>query len=150
MSDSCFSRCKIPGLNNDSWDNTEDDLVKKYIPPSSDYPYDRCHLYDHSNDNSTTNSTTNSSEVKCNHWVYDTAVFKSTFVKQVSKPLPMRGSRELSKWVLISLAIRVFHREPYKTPSRSFLGPNCFSRWSVFYILSTTGLINSIIHKYSC
>ena len=67
-------------MENDTWDvfsPEHDALVKYYIPPSDKYPYDRCHLYDHSN-----NSASNTSQIKCNEWVYDTSIFENTFTKQ--------------------------------------------------------------------
>ena len=76
-----YFRCKIPGLDNDTWDDDSLEhqaLVKYYIPPSDTYPYDRCHLYDRSN-----SSESNGSLVKCNTWVYDTSVFGKTFTTQV-------------------------------------------------------------------
>ena len=68
-------------MDNDTWDvssPSHEVLVKYYIPPSDKFPYDRCHLYDHSN-----NSVSNNSLIKCKEWVYDTSVFENTFTKQV-------------------------------------------------------------------
>lgn len=79
-------RCKIPGLDNDTWDITtqeQEALVKYYIPPSDDYPYDRCHLYSR-NGSSLFGNGNISNQVKCNEWVYDTSVFKATFTKQAN------------------------------------------------------------------
>lgn len=75
-------RCKIPGLDNDTWNDNSPEhqaLVKYYIPPSDTYPYDRCHLYDRSN-----GSVANNSMVKCDTWVYDTSVFGETFTTKES------------------------------------------------------------------
>ena len=77
-------RCKIPGLDNDTWGDSSPAhkaLVKFYIPPSDTYPYDRCHLYDRGN--LTVRSNTSIPMVKCNEWVYSTAVFQNTFTQQV-------------------------------------------------------------------
>ena len=78
-------RCKIPGLKNDTWDDPPYD-VNYFIPPSNNYPYDRCHLYDRGNNtvNTNTSKPTNNTEVKCKEWVYATSTFESTFTKQVS------------------------------------------------------------------
>lgn len=79
-------RCKIPGLDNDTWDITSQEqeaLVKYYIPPSDDYPYDRCHLYSR-NGSSLFGNGNISNQVKCNEWVYDTSVFTATFTKQAN------------------------------------------------------------------
>ena len=81
-------RCKIPGYANDTWEihsEEQRELVKRYIPPSDSYPYDRCHIYAFINDSHRHEHTgANRSEVKCNEWVYDTSVFETTFTKRVS------------------------------------------------------------------
>ena len=85
-----FFRCKIPGLDNDTWNvksSAHQALVNYYIPPSDKYPYDRCHLYEHGNVTvfSSSNVTMNASAVLCKEWVYDTSVFESTFTKEVCR-----------------------------------------------------------------
>ena len=68
-------------MDNDTWNVNSPEheaQIKYYVPPSDKFPYDRCHLYDHSN-----NSVSNNSLIKCQQWVYDTSVFENTFTKQV-------------------------------------------------------------------
>ena len=79
-------RCKIPGLDNDTWDNGSPEhqaLVKFYIPPSDTYPFDRCHLYDRDNSTVHTNTSIHVPMVKCKEWVYSTSIFRNTFTQQV-------------------------------------------------------------------
>ncbi|OWF45912.1 organic cation transporter protein-like [Mizuhopecten yessoensis] len=84
-------RCKIPGLENDTYDihsAYQQNLVNNYIPPSTDddtFDYDQCHLYsfDYNNvkfDNSS--RPINASLVKCHEWVYSDSVFEETFTSK--------------------------------------------------------------------
>ena len=93
-----FFRCKIPGYDNDTWDihsEEQEELVKRYIPPSDTYSYDRCHLYYYTNDSllhSNGDVVLNASEIKCKEWVYDTSVFQTTFTKKVSIYICFNGN----------------------------------------------------------
>lgn len=69
-------RCKIPGLENDTWEIQGDwhqDLVNTYIPPSLDYDYNRCNVY---------KNGLNTSQVKCTEWVYSKEVFEESFTSE--------------------------------------------------------------------
>ena len=95
MTHTCFlSRCKIPGLDNDTYeiqDEFHQSLVATAIPPGSDgHVYDQCRVY-------TDIHRGNSSIEKCNEWVYDTSVYKNTFAKQVSGTrLSLKGTVRIS------------------------------------------------------
>lgn len=80
-------RCKIPTLDNDTWEiqgEMHEKLVAHYIPPSSDYKYDRCHLY-WGNGNTVYDNHSrpvNASEYECTEWVYSKEVFHETFTSK--------------------------------------------------------------------
>ncbi|XP_033741882.1 organic cation transporter protein-like [Pecten maximus] len=84
-------RCKIPGLENDTYDihsTYQQKLVNNYIPPPSGddtHDYDQCHLYSFDyNDVKFDNSSRpiNASIVECSEWVYSDSVFKETFTSK--------------------------------------------------------------------
>ncbi|XP_021362890.1 organic cation transporter protein-like [Mizuhopecten yessoensis] len=84
-------RCKIPGLENDTYDihsAYQQNLVNNYIPPSTDddtLDYDQCHLYSFDNNNVKFDNPSrpiNASLVKCHEWVYSDSVFKETFTSK--------------------------------------------------------------------
>ncbi|XP_061167471.1 organic cation transporter protein-like isoform X1 [Saccostrea echinata] len=77
-------RCKIPGLENDTWEIQSPEhahLINITIPPSNLplFEYDRCHVIDIR----TSGNHSGTSEVKkCNEWVYDSSVFYVTFTSK--------------------------------------------------------------------
>ncbi|XP_069129266.1 organic cation transporter protein-like isoform X2 [Argopecten irradians] len=84
-------RCKIPGLENDSYDIQNyyhQHLIDSYIPPSGDesYEYDQCHIYSIDEEVLFDNLSrpTNVSLIECNEWVYSDAVFKETFSSKLN------------------------------------------------------------------
>ena len=83
-----FSRCAIPGLDNDTFEiqNSQHEiLVRKFIPESSNeqHEYDTCHVFTGNNSYGNDSRPISASKIACSQWVYDETNFKSTFVTQV-------------------------------------------------------------------
>lgn len=85
-------RCAIPGLDNDTY-NIQNDyhrtLVNHYIPDPTEEKkkYDECHLYSFDPNTSIFNNKShpiNATTFKCDKWVYDDSIFKSTFSSKVN------------------------------------------------------------------
>lgn len=77
-----FSRCAIPGLDNDTFAVQNDlhlSLINSTIPlaDDSEHLYDQCHWYKHTEGGHVTKET-------CHKWVYDTSVFETTLAAEVS------------------------------------------------------------------
>ncbi|XP_048727164.2 organic cation transporter protein-like isoform X1 [Ostrea edulis] len=77
-------RCKIPGYDNDTYEiqsSYHQSLINQTIPldlKDKKQPYDKCHLYQHSN-------LTNTVErIKCNEWVYDRSIVLETFTTKAN------------------------------------------------------------------
>ncbi|XP_060068380.1 organic cation transporter protein-like [Ylistrum balloti] len=79
-------RCKIPGLENDTFEIQNDahqELISNYIPPSTDklLTYDKCHLYSFNSSSVTFDNSSqpiNATLIKCTSWVYSYDVFDET------------------------------------------------------------------------
>ncbi|XP_078335241.1 organic cation transporter protein-like [Crassostrea virginica] len=76
-------RCKIPGLDNDTFQAQNDwhrQMINQSIPvpedPTSIHQYDRCHVIQY--------KSNTSSLIKCTEWVYDTSVFDETFASKLN------------------------------------------------------------------
>lgn len=78
-------RCKIPGLDNDTyeiWGSWHQEQVEKYIPPAEKSqalkgPYDRCTLRVFQPNGSSTIE-------KCHQWVYSRKYFEETLMTEVN------------------------------------------------------------------
>lgn len=72
-------RCKIPGLDNDTYkvqNEFHQFLINQTIPAGTeDHVYDQCHVI-------ITEGRSKATKQKCTEWVYDTTVYKNTFAKQ--------------------------------------------------------------------
>ncbi|XP_052805503.1 organic cation transporter protein-like isoform X2 [Mya arenaria] len=72
----------------DTWkiqNEVHEQLVSAYIPPASEYKYDRCNLYQDEAPNDIVVNTTdlsNASLHSCTQWVYSRDVFKETFTSE--------------------------------------------------------------------
>lgn len=83
-------RCKIPGLDNDTYDvqgQLHEELLNKTIPLSDDptLTYDQCNVYDTRNAVADENGRPmNASLIKCKEWVYDKSVFYETFTSKAN------------------------------------------------------------------
>lgn len=66
-------------------------LINKTIPPDVDgeLSYDQCDIYDVTISNDVINIPTNATRKKCDRWVYDETVFKSTFTSEVVHTIQM-------------------------------------------------------------
>ena len=86
-----FFRCKIPGLDNDTYkvqSSSHEKLIRQFIPIADGDTYDCCKIYtgdDIIYDN--LSRPVNASEVSCSEWVYDETVFTDTFTKKVKKQI---------------------------------------------------------------
>ena len=82
-----FFRCKIPGLDNDTYkaqSYAHEKLIRQTIPVTDDDKHDSCKVYTgnnvvYNNDSRPVNAST----VSCSEWVFDDSVFYDTFTKKV-------------------------------------------------------------------
>lgn len=137
-------RCAIDGLNNDTYrvqDIYHEALINASIPPSdtAEHKYDRCHRFELAQDGRI-------SRVKCDKWVYDDSIFKSTLgaeLNMVCDKAILKSSAQMSFFgglvlgsVVLGMASDRFGRKP------TF----CIS--SIFYFLAalcTTWANNFIV-----
>jgi hypothetical protein len=89
---SSFSRCAIPGFDNDTYTVQNQDhavIINMTIPPSDDdnFKYNECYLYPFSPNSSyiydNYSRPINASTHKCDKWVYDRTVFHENVVTEV-------------------------------------------------------------------
>ncbi|WAR11396.1 S22AL-like protein, partial [Mya arenaria] len=82
-------RCQLPDdvYPNDTWmiqSEEHERLVAMYVPPDTEYTYDRCNLYQGMGDSPRVgpgagNITHNGTLTRCSKWVYSREVFKESF-----------------------------------------------------------------------
>ena len=81
----CFSRCKIPGYTNDTYDIQglhHAWLVNQTIPMTADGDYTKCTVYDVILYDDGLSAATRTQR-DCDEWVYDKSVFTETLTSQV-------------------------------------------------------------------